>query len=232
MLVATQQQGLPMPRPSQLIVIAASAAAFYLYALASDNTLLALLTKPLPVLALIAWLCSAPATPYNRWISIGLGFSVLGDIILAIPRDWFIFGLAAFFCAHLAYLHAYCRITRRPAPVALALCVLLAGALFGLLASHGLGPLLIPVALYALAIGAMLWRALACGGLAAIGASLFVLSDSLIGIDRFVSSFAAAQFLIILAYWLGQWAIAASIHRSSSIDKVLMQSGTRREPSC
>ncbi|CAB5571581.1 YhhN-like protein [Pseudomonas putida] len=220
-----------MPRPSHLIAIALTAAAFYIYALASDNTLLALLAKPLPVLALIAWLCSAPATPYTRWISIGLGFSVLGDIILAVPRDWFVFGLAAFFCAHLAYLHAYCRITRRPALATLAVCVLLTCALFALLASHGLGSLLIPVALYALAIGAMLWRALACGGLAAIGAGLFVFSDSLIGIDRFVMPFADAQFLIILAYWLGQWAIAASAYRGS-IDKLLIQSGARREPSC
>ncbi|WP_317847316.1 lysoplasmalogenase [Pseudomonas sp. HTZ2] len=220
-----------MPRPSHLIAIALTAAAFYIYALASDNTLLALLAKPLPVLALIAWLCSAPATPYTRWISIGLGFSVLGDIILAVPRDWFVFGLAAFFCAHLAYLHAYCRITRRPALATLAVCVLLTCALFALLASHGLGSLLIPVALYALAIGAMLWRALACGGLAAIGAGLFVFSDSLIGIDRFVMPFAGAQFLIILTYWLGQWAIAASAYRGS-IDKLLIQSGARREPSC
>jgi uncharacterized membrane protein YhhN len=78
------------------------------------------------------------------------------------------------------------------------------------LAAHGLGELLIPVALYALAISAMLWRALACGGLAALGATSFVASDSLIGVDRFVTPFAAAPYLIILLYWLGQWAIAAS----------------------
>ena len=104
-------------------------------------------------------------------------------------------------------------------------------ALLGVLASHGLGPLLIPVALYALAISAMLWRALACGGLVAIGAGLFVISDSLIGIDRFVSPFAAAPYLIILIYWLGQWAIAASANQRST-DKVLTQSGTRPVESC
>lgn len=75
---------------------------------------------------------------------------------------------------------------------ALAFSAITGITLFSVLASHGLGPLLAPVALYALAISAMLWRALACGGLAALGAGLFVLSDSLIGIDRFVSPFAAA----------------------------------------
>jgi len=213
------------------MIPAPTAAALYLYALASDNTLLALMTKPIPVLALIAWLRSTPVSPYRTWISIGLGFSVLGDILLAIPADLFVFGLAAFLCAHLAYLRGYCGITLRPALPALIFSAITGIALLGVLASHGLGPLLIPVALYALAISAMLWRALACGGLAALGAGLFVFSDSLIGIDRFVSPFAAAPYLIILAYWLGQWAIASSVgHRST--DKVLTQSGARRTESC
>ena len=223
MLEAAQQQGPPMPRPSHLMILALAAAALYIYALASDNTLLALLAKPVPVLALIAWLRCAPATPYGRWISIGLGFSVVGDILLAVPADLFVFGLGAFLCAHLAYLRAYCGIILRPALPALIASAITGIVLLGVLASHGLGPLLVPVALYALAISAMLWRALVCGGLAAIGAGLFVLSDSLIGIDRFVSPLAAAPYLIILTYWLGQWAIASSAsHRST--DKVLTQS--------
>ncbi|MCG8295609.1 lysoplasmalogenase [Pseudomonas entomophila] len=220
-----------MPRPGHLLLIAVAAAACYLYALASDNALLGLLVKPIPVLALIAWLSTTPATPYRRWIMLGLAFSVLGDILLAIPRDLFVFGLAAFLCAHLAYLCAYCTLTLRPNYPALAFALIVGGSLFSLLASHGLGPLLIPVAFYALAIGAMLWRALACGGLAALGACAFVFSDSLIGIDRFVSPFAAAEYLIILFYWLGQWLIAASVIRHSTA-QVLIQSGASRLGSC
>jgi len=215
-----------MPRPSHLLMIAVAAAALYLYALASENALLGLLAKPIPVLALIAWLYSAPATPYRRWITIGLGFSVLGDLLLAIPADLFVFGLAAFLCAHLAYLRAYCSKTTFPAMPALLTSAVIGTTLLAVLASHGLGPLLIPVAVYALAISAMLWRALACGGLAALGACLFVFSDSLIGIDRFVSPFAAAQYLIIVAYWLGQWAIAASAQRGEFAE-TLTQSGAR-----
>ncbi|WP_336331696.1 lysoplasmalogenase [Pseudomonas putida] len=220
-----------MPRPSHLMILALAAAALYISALASDNPLLALLAKPTPVLALIAWLRSAPASPYRKWIVIGLALSVLGDILLAIPADLFVFGLAAFLCAHLAYLRAYCGTTLRPALPALIFSAITGITLFAVLASHGLGPLLIAVALYALAISAMLWRALACGGMAALGACLFVLSDSLIGIDRFVSTFAAAPYLVILSYWLGQWAIASSAHQGST-DKVLIQSGARDVESC
>jgi len=220
-----------MPRPSHLILIAVAAATCYLYALASDNGLLGLLVKPIPVLALIAWLSTKSVSRYRHWIMLGLTFSVLGDILLAIPRDLFVFGLAAFLCAHLAYLRGYYSLNQRPAYPSLALALLVGASLFGLLASHGLGPLLVPVALYALAIGCMLWRALACGGVAALGACAFVFSDSLIGIDRFVSPFAAAEYLIILSYWLGQWLIAASVSRSTN-DKVLIQSGTRSAGSC
>ncbi|EJT82655.1 hypothetical protein PPS11_45222 [Pseudomonas putida S11] len=75
------------------------------------------------------------------------------------------FGLAAFLCAHLAYLRAYCSQTLRPALPALLLSAITGITLLGVLASHGLGPLLIPVVLYALAISATalarpgLWRA-------------------------------------------------------------------------
>jgi uncharacterized membrane protein YhhN len=102
----------------------------------------------------------------------------------------------------------------------LLLALTIGGTMFATLASANLGPLLIPVACYALAISAMLWRALARLGqpglnttstrLAAIGAALFVLSDSLIGINRFVAPFEAAPMEIMLSYWLGQWGIAAS----------------------
>ena len=128
------------------------------------------------------------------------------------------FGLGAFLLAHLAYLAAYLGDTRRLAPLDLLIAATAAGGMFLVLSRAGLGPLLAPVALYSLAIGAMLWRALARVGvvaprsawLAAGGAALFVLSDSLIGINRFVAPFDGARYAIILSYWLGQLGIAAS----------------------
>ncbi|MGF6592080.1 lysoplasmalogenase [Pseudomonas sp. 2835] len=217
-----------MSRPVTLLCLALLGAAFYIYALASTNALLGLAVKPMPVLALIYWLSTAEPTPYRRWIIIGLGFSLLGDILLAVPGDLFVFGLAAFLCAHLAYLRGYLGENRQLAPAALFGSAIVGALLLGLLISAGLGELLIPVTVYALAISAMLWRALACGGLAALGAVSFVFSDSLIGIDRFVSPFDAAQYLIIIAYWLGQWAIAASAYTRQST-KALIQSAAGQE---
>ncbi len=217
-----------MPRPFTLLCLALLGAAFYIYALASQNALLGLAVKPIPVLALIVWLRAAAPSRYRHWITIGLGFSLLGDILLAVPGDLFVFGLAAFLCAHLAYLRGYLSETRERATSALVISALVGITLLAVLISHGLGELLIPVTVYALAISAMLWRALACGGIAALGAIAFVFSDSLIGIDRFVGHFQAAPYLIILAYWLGQWAIAASAYTSRSA-KTLIQTAAGQD---
>ncbi|MGL4317466.1 MAG: lysoplasmalogenase [Pseudomonas sp.] len=181
---------------------------------------LCLVGKPLPIIALLLWLRQAASGPYRTWIAVGLVFSLLGDLLLEWPADLFVFGLGAFLLAHLAYLVAYLSSTRRLAPGALLLAIAASGGMFALLASAGLGGLLLPVACYSLAIGCMLWRALArlaepeqarrSAWLAALGALLFVLSDSLIGINRFVMPFEGASFAILLSYWLGQLGIAAS----------------------
>jgi len=201
------------------LILALMGAAAFLYGVSIESTLLCLLTKPVPVLALLGWLHDAPVGGYRRWIGLGLIFSLLGDVLLAWPGDLFVFGLGAFLVAHLAYLKAYLSDCRRLAALPLLLALLIGAVLLGILMSKGLGDLLIPVSVYALAISAMLWRALARLGstvpkrsalLAAAGALTFAFSDSLIGIDRFVVKFAAAPYLIILAYWLGQWGIAAS----------------------
>lgn len=213
-----------------LLIVALAGAALFLLGLHFELKWLTLLSKPLPVICLLIWLREAPTGIYRRWVAIGLGFSLLGDVLLEWPADLFVFGLGAFLLAHLAYLVAYLSDTRRLAPMDLLLAILAAGGMFLVLASAGLGQLLLPVALYSLAIGAMLWRALARIGavgtastwLAAGGAVLFVLSDSLIGINRFLAPFEGARYAIILSYWLGQLGITASavllLTRSAQVD--------------
>jgi alkenylglycerophosphocholine/alkenylglycerophosphoethanolamine hydrolase len=201
------------------LILALMGAVTFIYGLSVHAELLCLVVKPLPVLALLGWLHDAPPGDFRRWISLGLMFSLLGDVLLAWPGDLFVFGLGAFLIAHLAYLKAYVSDCRRLALLPLLLALGVGAVLLGILIFHGLGPLLIPVIVYGLAISAMLWRALARLGsgvpkrsalLAAGGAVAFVFSDSMIGISRFVVAFEVAPYLIILSYWLGQWGIAAS----------------------
>jgi len=201
------------------LILALMGALIFLYGLRLHSSMLCLLVKPLPVLALLGWLHDAPPSDYRRWISLGLIFSLVGDVLLAWPGDLFVFGLGAFLLAHLSYLKAYLSDCRRLALLPLILALSVGAVLLGILISSGLGPLTVPVIVYGTAISAMLWRALARLGsgvpqrsalLAAGGAVAFVFSDSVIGINRFVAPFHAAPYVIILSYWLGQWGIAAS----------------------
>lgn len=206
------------------LILALMGAVTFLYGVSTHAALLCLLVKPLPVLALLGWLHDAPPSDYRRWISLGLIFSLIGDVVLAWPGDLFVFGLGAFLVAHLAYLKAYLSDCRRLALLPLILALSVGAVLLGILIGSGLGPLTVPVIVYGTAISAMLWRALARLGsdvpqrsalLAAGGAVAFVFSDSVIGINRFVSPFNAAPYIIILSYWLGQWGIAASAFSQS-----------------
>ena len=51
---------------------------------------------------------------YALWISIGLFFSLLGDIALLCAEEYFLFGLVAFLFTHLAYLMAFARDAKFP----------------------------------------------------------------------------------------------------------------------
>jgi alkenylglycerophosphocholine/alkenylglycerophosphoethanolamine hydrolase len=205
-----------------ILLIGLGGFALFLLGLALDNIELRILSKPFPLIALLLWMRLAPAGHYRRWISLGLMLSLVGDMLLEVPADLFVFGLGAFLLGHLCFLLAYLGDSRRPALLPLAIAAAFGIGMFSLLAQNGLGPLQIPLALYALTISCMLWRALARIGVAsiasrsawlgAIGAVLFVLSDSMIGLNRFVGHFAGADVAIILTYWFGQLGIAASAH--------------------
>jgi uncharacterized membrane protein YhhN len=180
-----------------------------------------LLLKLVPVLVALDWLRVA-ALPgrYRFWIAIGLGLSLLGDALLALPTDQFIAGLVAFLLAHLAYVAGY---LTRSRVVAMAWLIVAACAVAGFLYvidRHGnLGPMRVPVFVYATVIGAMLWRAGslirldAAGRWALVGASLFVASDMVLAWNRFVAPDPTLRYVNILLYWAGQWGIAASVVR-------------------
>ena len=81
-----------------------------------------------------------------------------------------------------------------------------------------LGKMRVPVIAYMLAILLMGWVAASRwiltkqeGSLLAfIGAVLFIMSDSVLAVDRFKGRFRSAQLLILSTYFTAQWLIALS----------------------
>ena len=156
-----------------------------------------------------------------RWAIIaGLGCSMLGDILLMLPQDLFLPGLLAFLAAHVCYLVAFtadCRIPARIAP-------LLFWGVFGVIIVSILWPhvpsgLRLPVAIYTTVILVMAAQA---NGRAirlrtksalvlAIGATLFVLSDTLLALNRFGYRLPASRVLVLTPYFAAQLVIALSL---------------------
>jgi uncharacterized membrane protein YhhN len=176
-------------------------------------------TKPLPVLALGTALLLRRPTGYGRWIAAGLGLSAVGDVLLERPGG-FLPGLAAFLLAHVTYAAAFASEARRPRLLRALPFLAWLGTAGGWLWPT-LGPLRVPVVIYMLAIGTMMWRAAARVGhdgrptvgewVALAGAVLFGVSDTLIAIDRFRGPLAGAPVPVMTLYWAGQAGIAASV---------------------
>jgi uncharacterized membrane protein YhhN len=203
-----------------LAALAVAAAILYLAALAVDAPALRLPSKPVPALALAALVLSGRRDGYASALAGGLVLSALGDVLLELPGH-FVAGLATFLCAHLAYTAAFVREERRwRIGRALPFALWLLGAFVWI--RPGLGGMTLPVVVYMLAIGTMMWRAAARwgdhpGATAALeGAVLFGLSDTLIAIDRFRAPLPGAPYAIILLYWAGQAGIAASARGPSA----------------
>lgn len=161
----------------------------------------------------------AGAATRRSWFVAALVFSLLGDVLLMLPREQFIGGLAAFLVAHLCYVAGFW--TDGPSVPAFLACAVLVGLVFAALARRILpgarraDPALVgPVGGYMLVIGVMLATALAIGNvLAGVGAALFAGSDSMIAWNRFVRPFPWAAVGIMVTYHLGQAALVASLLR-------------------
>jgi len=175
--------------------------------------------KPLTttlILILAAW-PGAAADRYTLAIVTGLALSLAGDVFLMLPRDRFVAGLVSFLLAHVAYLVAFTSgVAFAAAPLAF-LPYAAAGAVVLAILWPDLGRLRGPVTLYVVVIMAMASQAAvraltmqtSAALLTAVGAALFVASDTFLAFDRFRRRFRSARLLVILTYVVAQWLIAS-----------------------
>ncbi|KVR30610.1 hypothetical protein WL05_22765 [Burkholderia ubonensis] len=170
-----------------------------------------------------AWACDAPRE--RAWLCAALAAAVLGDVLLALPGwGWppsFVGGLGAFLLTHLGYCAIFLRWRARPHGWRVAALVglwLAAPAFYAAFFPH-LGELAAPVAVYMLVLCAMASFALAArtrGPLVALGSLIFVGSDTLIGVGRFLGGFAGIDYLIWALYALAQVTIVAGVFHETA----------------
>lgn len=171
------------------------------------------------------------ANRFHRLIIIALVFSWIGDVTLQLVQfreDFFLIGLGSFLIAQLIYMFAFfstsgANILRKR--IYLALPVVIYGILILWLLWDGLGDMMIPVTVYCIVILTMLLGAINRKSkvnpqsfqLVLFGAILFVISDSLIAINKFTQPFELARITIMSAYVTAQFLIAIGCLRQYNL---------------
>lgn len=177
--------------------------------------------KPLVLASLLvaAVVLGATETAAGTWLLVALVFGLLGDVALlsdSLPR--FRAGVLAFLVGHLAYLVCFAALGLTVPAWSWAGPAVLAVALWAtrdvVPATHRLGggALSVPVAVYSVVIGVMLLFAWFTGvPLVALGATVFVVSDATLSIDRFVRPIPHAHLILMVTYHVGQALIVAGV---------------------
>ncbi len=177
------------------------------------------IAKPLLLISLIFffWKKSSHLDhKLRRMIFFALGFSLLGDILLMFVNqsaNFFIGGLIAFLIAHIFYVLVFLKQRNRSKnPFLFIGFVLLYGMLLFYFLKDGLGDMLLPVILYMVIILSMASTAFLRQGyvvknsfvLVFIGAILFMISDSILALNKFYQPLAFTNFSIIFTYAFAQ----------------------------
>jgi alkenylglycerophosphocholine hydrolase len=209
-------------------IIALIAAAVYIVALWANWLIVQLITKGIPLLCMIIWLFRLPRDRFANLIMGGLIVSLAADLVMQWDKSLFTAGLYIFLVAQLLYIVAFVSITRRGNWARLIPFVALGFIVFLILNPY-LGDQQLPIVAYLVALVILPWRAAALlnshGQLetfelgALVGTLAFALSDTLLLLNRFIWHDTLTMFsvqdsapfiasLVVILYWLGQWAIA------------------------
>jgi uncharacterized membrane protein YhhN len=188
-----------------------------------------LLVKALPILILVG-VAHRTLRGSTRLIMVAaLVFSAGGDVLLELGL--FTPGLASFLVAQLCYArHFFSQRDTSSLPYGRLLIMLALMSVASFPVILNAGELLVPVAIYMTAIGLMAIGAAVYrqpSTVLFLGALLFVASDSMIGINRFVTPFGAANYAIMISYYAAQVLILWGVLASQGRDGVTLVKGTR-----
>ena len=202
--------------------------AFYLLITAFNQEEIARVLKPflLPLLLVAVYFTEGFTT--KKILLTALLFSWIGDIILLFADKgeiYFILGLVAFLVSHVFYIVLFSKQTisktisnKLSFGAGIGLILLY---FFGMITTLGpkLGPLTVPVVVYAVVISTMLFFALKGSyqwksipyHFVLIGAVFFISSDSILAFNKFYQPIPYASFLIMITYLAAQYGIVWGI---------------------
>ncbi|RAJ12390.1 lysoplasmalogenase [Arenibacter echinorum] len=185
-------------------------------------------TKPLILLSLLLFFGiygKQLASKTYSYSLLALFFSLMGDIFLLydhLSPLYFMLGLIAFLLAHITYAIVFLiqgkTIFKKEIRLVAFLLLVYGTTLFIILQDH-LGPLTMPVIIYILGILAMAVTAYSRKDqvdptsfkLVFIGALFFILSDSILALNKFVVSIPGSHILVMGTYATAQYLIVRGL---------------------
>lgn len=198
------------------------AAALDWIAVARNNRTVEWFAKPAVMVGLlaVAWLAGAAGNFAGNWLLAALVLGMIGDVfLLGGSMKRFQWGLGSFLVGHLYYL--LCFVAIGVAPTGPELMLGLGVVLACLIAARRMLPnvhaasswaLSVPVAQYMVIIAAMVIAAWGTGSwLIGFGATVFMISDTVLSLDRFVAPVANGRLIVMITYHLGQALIVAGV---------------------
>ena len=213
----------PQRRVWALVFTSLCAAGALIAQLGFLPSLIASICGPLVIAGIIAWI--APRAHAQGM----LGFFIVAALSVSMVADGaikvsFVAGLALFLVAHVLYMMAF---VKRTSLTAFILPLLFYGVVAigvgqSLLPSAHDQGLMWPVIVY-ISVVTLMATMLGAAGIrqqgaylrAAIGGGLFFVSDTVIGVTKFLQDFPYSSVVILSTYWLAQLLIASVLMRGS-----------------
>lgn len=195
-----------------------------LVAIFFDIPVLQTISKPLIIPSLLLWYLASSGS-INQWYVVALIFSFIGDVLLLDKANLFLFGIGAFLITQVLYIFIFSSklpkskmITKVQA--AFPFLLFFIGLIKFL--EPGLGDFLIPVVVYGLAISIFGMVSLLNFLInndtlhlkLLIGATLFIISDSMIALNKFDQEREFFPVAIMITYIVAQYLIASFILKS------------------
>lgn len=199
------------------------------------NETIQFVCKPLIIPAIIGFFYTTThriTSGIKKWILLALIFSWIGDVLLMFQDKeslFFLAGLSSFLLAHIFYIIYFHQVrvkeNLKSNPWLLVIVVVYYAVLISFLSPY-LDDMKLPVRIYGIVISFMFMLAMhmlyiknkLAGRWMMTGALLFVISDSILAINKFYQSFEFANILIMLTYGFAQFYIVkGAAYYSSSV---------------
>ncbi len=152
---------------------------------------------------------------FQKTVFVGLLFCLGGDVLI-LKNEFFLSALVCFLVAHLLFGFTFIKtfgFSRNW--ILLGIVIGTAIAVYSILFPH-LGPLQLPVIGYMFGIGFMVWQGVGAylnfrnksTAYVALGASSFMLSDSLLAYNKFVAALPFESIFVLSTYWFSLYCLS------------------------